>query len=596
MKSHSTIFWFLLAMALAASIWALNTFFRPSAAGEPPVFAGLRAGQVTEIQIVPGGAREISVIRTNQAWLLQKPLVYPAQAATIDGLLARLEKVTPALSFSAAEMSRHKDADAEFGFDHPQFTLDITAGDRAWHVLVGKQTAPGDGVYLRIVGATGAVVTDPAWLQFLPLDANGWRDTTLVDVPDTLDWLIITNGTQALELRRDLTNRLWRIIRPLQARANNLRILMAVQQLRSAHVSHFINDDPKADLSSYGLDPAALDVWLGAGTNLLTAFHTGKEAAGAPGETYARREGWHAVLTTLKEPLAPWRGTVNDFRDTNFFELTAPVAEIEVQGENKFTLQQTGSNVWTVAGEKFPVDADEVNGFIRSLASLGIAHFVQDVVTASGLQNFGLSTPTRQITLSSAVNDTNSVIARLQFGGSTTNEIYAKCAGEEFVYALSLDAFNRLPMKSDYFRDPRVWSFSENDVAQVTLRQGGRMLQLVRGGTNDWSLAAGSQGIINPPAVEETVHRLGQLTVAGWLGRNYTPAQLGLNTNNLSISVQLKSGRECAVDFGADIHSQTALATVTLDGQPWAFVFPPTIYPLIRDYLSIPPPAPATAP
>ena len=44
---------------------------------------------------------------------------------------------------------------------------------------------------------------------------------------------------------------------------------------------------------------------------------------------------------------------------------------------------------------------------------------------------------------------------------------------------------------------------------------------LIRTGTNQWSLAAGSQGIIDPPAVEETVHRLGQLTAAGWIGRNY---------------------------------------------------------------------------
>ena len=50
---------------------------------------------------------------------------------------------------------------------------------------------------------TGAFVTDPGWLQFLPRSAADWRDTTLVDTADTVDWIVITNGAKAIELRRD---------------------------------------------------------------------------------------------------------------------------------------------------------------------------------------------------------------------------------------------------------------------------------------------------------------------------------------------------------------------------------------------------------
>jgi hypothetical protein len=41
------------------------------------------------------------------------------------------------------------------------------------------------------------------------------------------------------------------------------------------------------------------------------------------------------------------------------------------------------------------------------------------------------------------------------------------------------------------------------------------------------------------------------------------------------------------VDFGLS-GSQTALAAVTLDGERWAFVFPPTLYQFVLSYLSIP--------
>jgi hypothetical protein len=588
MKSKTTIIWFVLAVALATTIWVLERYFPSTTPGESRVLAGLRPGKITEINIIPSGAREISVVRTNNAWVLQRPFVYPAQAAAVDGLLTALQNLTPVVSLSAGEMSRHKNADAEFGFDNPQFTLDVAAGGQTWHLRVGNKTAPGDGVYVRLVGATGAYVTDPAWLQFLPREANDWRDTTLVDMPGTLDWLVITNGTQAIELHRDATNRLWRMVRPLSARADNLRIIAALQQLRMARVSRFITDDPKADLTTYGLEPAALDVWLGYGTNLLTAVHTGKGVSGVPGEVYARREGWSAIVTTPKEPLAPWQGEANNFRDPNLLELTAPVVEIEMHGENNFTLQQR-SNTWTEAGQKFPVDAGLAAAFIQTLGDLQIADFVQDAVTASGLQSFGLASPSRQIILRSAVGDTNKVIVQLLFGATSTNEIYVKRGDEDFVYGLALDKVKQLWQSGDYFRDRRVWNFSETNVAQVTLRQNGQIRQMVRTGTNEWSLAPGSQGIINPPAIEETIHDLGQLAVAGWLGRKFSDADVGLSTNSLSVATELKSGEKYTVDFGSYIPAaKTGLAVVTLDGERWAFVFPPYLYALVAESLTIP--------
>ena len=591
MKSKSTILWFMIAATLATAIWILNTYLRPPAPGDRSILAGMRPERVTAVQVIPAGGRAISVIQSNQTWLIEKPIAYPAQTAAIEGLLDALQKLTPLMSFTAGEMSGHKNADAEFGFDNPQFTLDVSAGDQVWHLRVGNKTAPGDGVYVRVVGATGAFVTDTAWLQFLPHDADSWRDTTLVNVPDSPDWLLVTNGAMSIELRRNLTNHLWSMVRPMAARANNQRIVSALQQLSMASVSKFVSDDPKADLTTYGLEPAALDVWLGNGTNLATAVHVGKEAKGAPNEVYARREGLTSVVTTPKAALAPWQGTVAEFRDPNLFELTAPVAEIEVHGQHNFSVQLQGSNTWSVAGEKFPVDASLVVGLIKTLAGLQITNFVQDVVTSAGLQSYGLLPDPPTITLRSAVGNTNSDIARLQFGTSTNGQIYVKRADEDFVYGVPVYRVNELVLFGDYYRDHRIWSFSEADVAQVTLKQNGKTRQLVRNGTNDWSLAAGSQGIINSPAVEETIHRLGQLSSFAWLGRK--GGSIGITTNSLSVTVELKSGEKRAVTFGQtvpipNLNTATYLATVTLDGEPWAFVFPPVLAPFIQDYLNIP--------
>ena len=342
-------------------------------------------------------------------------------------------------------------------------------------------------------------------------------------------------------------------------------------------------------MSSYGLQPAELAVWLGRGTNFFAAVHAGKNSPENSAQLFARREGFNSVLTVAKDALSPWRGAVNDFRDPHLLDLTAPVAQIEVRGETPFTLQQRGPNDWAVAGEKFPADAENVAAFLKLLAGFRVTEFVKDLNTAADLQGFGLTKPARTITLRAVAGDTNNLLAQLQFGAVETNRVFVKRAGEDFVYALAVAEMNRLPEHGWEFRDRRLWSFSETNVAQVALRQGGRTRQLLRTGTNAWALATGSPGTINSPAIEEAVHRLGTLTVAGWVGRNInTPEKYGLHPDNLQITVELKSGEKYTVDFGAEL-SRTALAAVTLAGERWAFVFPVAPFQLVATYLTIPP-------
>jgi hypothetical protein len=593
MKSKTTALWFVLAAALAAAIWFSQKFLQPAAPVAGNLLSGLHAADLTGIQISPAGAREIEAVRSNRVWQLQKPIAYPAQAAAIAALAGALEKLAPATRLTAAEMRAHNNAEADFGFENPQFRLEVFAGEQSWHLLVGNKTAPGDQVFIRVVGLDGAFVTDAGWLQWLPRTADEWRDTALVDAAGTTDWIVVTNGAKVLEFHRDATNRLWRIVRPYPARADGARIAAALQQLQSGRVTQFVADDPR-DLSSYDLQPAELDVWLGHGTNFTAAVHVGKNLADSSSQFYARREGWNAVVAAAGENFAAWRGAVNDFRDPHLLALTAPVAEIEVLGENHFTLQQQGENQWTVAGEKFSADAENVTNFLKLLTGLRVADFVKDFATASDLQGFGLATPARQIILRGPTGDTNRVLAQLLFSTTDTNRVLVKSADEGFVYALRTEDFVRLPEAGWEFRDRRIWSFSETNVAQVTLRQNGKTRVLVRTGDNKWSLGPGSQGVINPPAVEETLHRLGELTATGWVGHDVTaPEKYGLNPDNLALTVELKTGEKLSVDFGMELpRGQTALASVNFDGSRWVFVFPPVLYQFVVTYLTIPANAP----
>ena len=601
MSSKNTWIWFVVAAALFAFIFSFQRFSRSSVTEPFYILPDLHPNTVTSIQVIPVNALEIRAERTNGAWLLTKPIIYPAQPAAVEALFTALQKLTPITRISASELREHHDANMEYGFEPPQTSLVVTDGGQRRQLQVGNKTAPGDQVFLRVVGVDGAFVANADWLKFIPHSANDWRDTALVDFNGgTPDWIILTNGTKVIELHYNATNHLWCMTRPLVARADSGRITEALQALQTARISQFISDDTKTDPSVFGLLSADLDLWLGYGTNFTTAIHIGKSPTNAASQVYARREGWNAIVTTAKEPLLPWHGAVNDFRNPYLLDLSVPIAEIEVQGRNNFTLQQQGTNAWRVLGEKFSADAGSVQQFIKTLASLRVAEFVKDVVTAPDLPGYGLATNSRQITLHSTaglprqseatVGDTNVVIAQLLFGATQDKEVFVRRADEDFVYAVTLEDFNRLPEAGWEFRERRIWTFSENDVAQIAIHQNGKTWQIIHNGPNKWSFAPGSEGIINPPAIEETAHRLGELTAAGWVAPNTTnAAPYGFKPDNLQITVELKNGTKNTVDFGAEVPAaKTALAAVTLEGERWVFVLPPVLYQFVLSYLTIP--------
>jgi hypothetical protein len=594
MNPKNTLTWLVVAVALFAFIFVYDHFLRPTATPPAAILSGLQPAAVTSVQVIPAGALEIQAERTNGAWRLTKPVVYPAQAAVVETLLAALQKLTPAIRLSAGELREQRNAEMDYGFEPPRLSLVMEGADgQRWQLQVGNKTAPGDQVFLRVVGTDGAFVADADWLKYLPRSADDWRDTALVDFNGNMpDSIILTNGTKVIELYEDASNHLWRMTRPLVARADSAEITEALQGLQTARAAQFIPDH-SPDLASFGLQPASLDLWLGRGTNFVTALHVGNSLTNDSSLVYAQRQGWSTILATAREPLSPWFGPVNSFRDPYLFELSAPVAEIEVRGGtnfSSFTLERQGTNGWRLAGEKFPVDAGSVQQFIRILAGLRVSEFVKDVVTAPDLPAYGLAAPARRITLFSATGNTNAVIAQLLFGAAQTNEVFVRRADEDSVYAIPLEDFGQLPDAGWQLRERRIWNFSENDVAQITIHQDGKSRQIVHNGPNQWSLAPGSQGIIVPAAIEETAHRFGELAAAAWLARNLTnAADYGFQPGNLSVTLELKNGVKDTVDFGKS-GTQTAIAAVALDGERWAIVFPPALYPLVLDCLTIPVP------
>jgi hypothetical protein len=605
--------WTLAAMAAGLFVFIVLFERHTHRTGEPPPIAKVlpqfRAAAVTSIQIRSTGEMEIRADRTNGTWQLTKPILYPAQTASIDALLLALENLAGQAHVGAQELKGRPNPDKEFGFESPQFSLVVHHGDYRSQILIGARTPLQDQVFLQVVGTVGIFLVDADLLKLLPNRVTQWRDTHLLNLKGlAFDRVAVTGGARTFELQRDTTTPAgaeWRMTRPMLAHADNPRIEDLLQKLQSLHISQFVSDDPKADLDSFGLQPPALELAFSKSTNILAVLQFGKSPTNDTSQTFARQRDQNAIVLVSEEPLTPWRARYDDFRDRRLVILAhGLVDEIEVRAAEEFKLQRLTNQNWIVAGRwTLPADIDLVNQLIGALGALKVVEFVKDVVTPLDLATYGLDPEARHFILKASPPQkepglTDKVIAQLDFGSVQGDKVFTRRADENSidknsVFAVKLADYQRLPAASWQLRDRRIWNFTENDVTRLIIRQNGKVRELQRTGMNQWAFAAGSQGIINEFAVEETVHRLGELTAVAWVAHgDQQRTRYGFSENSFRITFETKQSGKLDLEFGDVAASGFPCASVVLDGQSWIFEFPWPLYQFVQSYLTIPTKAP----
>jgi hypothetical protein len=115
-------------------------------------------------------------------------------------------------------------------------------------------------------------------------------------------------------------------------------------------------------------------------------------------------------------------------------------------------------------------------------------------------------------------------------------------------------------------------------VAGLTIEFKGKRYKFQRNSRGQLNLAPGSQGILNPFALEEAVFRLGQLQSKAWVAcGQIDPARYGFNDPPHRLSIEVTHGdktRTLMVEFGTQSLSGGPYALVELEGRPTVFDFP----------------------
>lgn len=593
MTSRANWFWISTAAALFAFIFFYERHAHKAPSGPVRLLSNFKTADVTSVQVRPEGQLEIRAERTNGTWVLTQPLSYPAEAANVESLLVVLERLAPTTYITRRELATRPKAEEEYGFGSPQATIIVWRGDYRSILFIGAKTAPGDQVFVQVVGDEGAYVVDAAMLKFVPRKADDWRNRTLFDAKLLgFDRIVVANAAKAFELQQSRDTGLWRVVTPdFPARADNATVEELLQSLQPLKIDQFVSDDPKADLESFGLQPASLALSFAQASNIVATLQFGKTATNSPNQTYARRSGNNALVTVSKDLAEVWRAsTPNSFRDTHLVTFTDahPIAAIDVRGEDRFSLVRLTNDTWRIQPQNFPADIGLVKDLLVALSGMKVSQFVKDVVPAVDLPTYGLATPVRDYTLKFAPpgsnsDPTNTLIAELQFGTNQEQKIFARRTDESSVYEISPGDFQKLGAASVQFRERRIWDFSETNVDAVTIRDGGKERKMLRKAQYEWTLAPGSQGIIEPLSTEETVRGLCHLAATAWMARGETSRAAFGFTNNHSITLELKNGDKLVMEFGRESPSSFPYGGVTLNGEFWVFEYPLL---LCRDALS----------
>jgi hypothetical protein len=410
------------------------------------------------------------------------------------------------------------------------------------------------------------------------------------------DRIIVSNATAVIELQRDATNLLWRLVRPMVARADNFRLAESIQKLHGTRVKSFASDDPKSDGEGFGFQNAELELSLVSGTNLLAGLQFGKSPTNDSSLVFARRTGFDAVVTVERQAIESWLAAVNQFRDPHLVTLLTSPDEIEVRDKESFVLQRTATNAWRIVESDMPVDAELVREVMLTLTTGRILQY-KDSITEADLPKYGLAKPVRQIVLRSKVSNgaagaTNGTLAELSFGEVKDGNVFVRRSDENSVYAIGIEDYARLAVSAWQLRQRAIWRFGAHEVARVTVQQGASKIELKHTGTNAWDFASGSQGIIkNVAAVEETMHRFGLVDASAWVGRGDEDAEqfgFGGTNTNMTVTVELKSGVKHEVEFGGKSVDNYPFAKVMIGGVAWFFEFPIVVHEYIKFALPLP--------
>lgn len=592
MTARNTWTLFFVAAALAAFIVFVERPMRQEKfkIPEKALLPGFKAAEAASVEVLYPGRLPIRAERAAVGWNLVRPVAFPADPLRVEYLLLALQQLNWETHIRPEELLERRGALEEFGLKDPRITVTIQMpGDRQVQLLFGTNTVSGDQVYIGQTGGNGVHLVTAELMRFIPAAEKDWRSLTILPADAYAHTAMRVRAAQrGFDLNRPDTNSLWRIVWPVEARADNRRIDVGLQQLRTNRIGGFVADGVK-DFEPFGLLTPELEILFGEGTNFTRGLHIGSGPTNLPLMAFARRLGESSVFLMPKAAVEAWRVSPAELRNPRLVDLPSTnITRVDVVSEESFTVERRGTNAWTVTSPKtFAADTllMEVLLYVVTEARTDL-----EKALVTDFKPYGLDKPLAEYRFSARHNGTNETVA-FHVGAGEGGRLFVRRLDEASVAELDPKIFIRLPRQSWQVGQRRIWDFESTNVVSVTIQQLGRKKVLVRNEAGEWTMGAGSQGFINPFGVEDALDRLGELKAVYWSARGGDMDAYGFKKVDFKLSLALKrNGKEetLEIEFGGQSRQTHPYAATQVDGARTVFEFPVDVYVnAVRKYLAI---------
>jgi len=506
MRTKVTLILLFLNVALFAYIYYYRSEFDRQSATKNLVL-GPETSNIHTLEIAMAGSdTPIKIEHTaDSSWSLIQPLQWPANEFAVSRIINELQQLHPDSSFSVNEIAKSGQTLADYSLDKPPLVLTFTAvspnpstsAPKSFVLKIGKPTSVGNRIYVLSPDGQTIHVVNRSLAESLALRIEDLRSDTLFTIPtyEVRSFKLQPPPPAAgTRISNDNNNR-WLYESPFKTnnvRANKNAMGLTINTLHTLRAKTFI-DPQKIDSTRTGLSTPELQITLNGNnrhetlilgapvevTEAKPAQPTTGESSGKAeppsAEYYAQMDDKSPIfkVAITNQLLDTLRNAQETLRDTHVLDIepsNATSITLVAPNQAQITLQRLESTSpnpstasWQVVrhnGEKgpqtFPADRDLIDRLLQKLAQLTAERFVDDAPSASALEDFGFSRPSREITISLAKTQVSNAIT-LQIGtgsGSGTEQIiYAKLQNQPYVYRVANTILQDTPVSALAYRD-----------------------------------------------------------------------------------------------------------------------------------------------
>jgi len=508
------------------------------------LFPELNADTIESFTITRGETM-ITAKKTNGQWRVANP-DYPGHPERIARLAKRLTELIVSQRIAEADWTETGD-EKTFGLHEAKSLVRWKSSSGEQSLEVGSAALFGRQTYVRLPGTRDAILVASDLANWVPRTADDWRDLRLVPEDIEFDRLRFWGQSRSVELSRS-DDGAWKMEQPVNSATDQMLIHQLIKRMQLARIVQVA--------APAGKDEPDATVRLAKGDDTLIELEFRKPDDEEP-TVLVKHSGRGTVAIQDDGLLSLLRLPHDQFREHALFrQPLSEVTSVTVDTINKFTVEKKPDGAWQVTEpRRFPADAQLVSVMLTNLRNAQVIDFIKDGATAADYKKHGLANPWLSLEVNGVSADAGQWKELIAFGTMNTLRVAARANDEPAIVGLPREQAILLPKEAFKLRERRLWSFSTNQVAAITVTLANKPTRFSRLPNATWRTVDNmALDQIQSAMLEETLYRMGVLSAVSWVGEGEPVVEIsGIKTtaNQLAAEVDTADGpRQFRLEFG----------------------------------------------